>query len=78
MPCRIGISMTPEDRRTYWAGRCWNLRNWQVQGPFDSKSAAQRHETSEAARLGCDASPGGAGPEFANWYVYYFEHDGGC
>ena len=78
MPCRIGISMNPDERRAHWERECLNLRNWQVLGRFPSKSAAQAHETSEAARLGCDASPGGAGDEHATWYVYYFEHDGGC
>ena len=77
MACRIGISMTPDERRAHWERQCLNLRNWQIRGPY-TKSVAQQQETSEAARLGCSASPGGPGPENANWYVYFFEHDGGC
>ena len=37
---------------------------------------AQREETRLAALWGCEAHPGGAGPEYALWYVYAFEHDG--
>ena len=28
----------------------------------------------QAARFGCQAHPGGAGPEIAVWRVYYFQY----
>ena len=74
MACRVGITTDPETRRQAWARAYPSLRNWQTLGTYRTKSAAQAAETQTAQRYGCAAAPGGAGPEYATWYVYYFEH----
>ncbi len=77
MTCRVGITMDLIERRAYWESQYpRTFRNWQVVDTCFSKSEAQSQETRIAKAWGCDAHPGGTGPEFATWYVYYFEHDG--
>lgn len=76
MACRVGITTDPQGRQAYWRSRCRNLRNWQILQRYSSKQEAQQRETYEARQRGCEAHPGGDGPEWATWYVYYFQHDG--
>ena len=76
MACRVGITTDPEERKRYWQSRYRSLRNWRIVGQYNSKTKAQQEETRLARLWGCEASPGGAGPEYAVWYVYVFEHDG--
>ena len=78
MPSRIGITTNPARQRAYWERQSTNLQNWQVAGPFHTKRAAESYKDQQAALLNCSASPDGLGPEVARWYVYYFDHDGGC
>ena len=74
MPCRIGITTDPQERRAYWQNQHPTLRNWQILGVYPTKSQAQQVETQTARNRGCQASPGGAGPEAAQWSVYYFDY----
>lgn len=74
MACRVGITTHPERRKKEWQLEYPNLRNWVVLGTYDTKSAAQTRENTEANRPGCAAAPGGSGPELATWHVYRFEH----
>lgn len=75
MACRIGITTDLVERQQYWMSQYpFTFRNWQVTGPYFTRTAAQEQENAEAFRLGCTAHPGGAGPEVAYWYVYYFEY----
>ena len=76
MACRVGITTDPEERKRYWQSRYRSLRNWRIVGQYNSKTKAQQEETRLAKIWGCEASPGGVGPEYAVWYVYAFEHDG--
>ena len=64
MACRVGITTVPEERKRYWQSRYRSLRNWRIVGQYNSKTEAQREETRLAALWGCEASPGGAGPEY--------------
>ena len=75
MACRVGITRRPEFRRRYWAARCVNMRNWQIEGVFPSKRSARHHEESKSATHGCVLSMIPFGPEYANWYVFHFEFD---
>lgn len=75
MPCRVGISTNPDERKRYWSGRVTGLRDWRIVSRHSTKSAAQRAETDYAERSGCVANPGGAGPERATWLVYRFTYD---
>ena len=74
MPCRVGITTDPEERRRHWQSQHPTLRNWQILSTHPTKAAAQNRENEEARRRGCQASPGGAGPENAIWSVYYFDY----
>ena len=74
MACRVGITQNPQERRLYWSTQHPSLRNWQLLGQYNTKSAAQRAEEHEARVRGCVAHPGGAGPEYSTWHVYYFEY----
>lgn len=74
MPCRVGITTNPEERKQHWQNQHPTLRNWQILATYPTKSQAQQRETQEAASRGCQASPGGAGPEVATWSVYYFDY----
>ena len=74
MACRIGITTDQQERRQYWRSRHPSLRNWRILETLFSKTSAQQAETRLSQQHGCVASPGGAGPEYATWYVYYFEY----
>lgn len=76
MPCRVGITTDPIERRRHWEGEYRSFRQWRVAGRYSSKAAAQAAETLFAGEWGCDAHAGGGGPEYAVWYVYVFQHDG--
>lgn len=74
MPCRVGITTNPAERRRYWESQHSTLRNWRILASGLKKSAAQRRENEEASQRGCRAAPGGAGSENDSWSVYYFEY----
>lgn len=74
MACRVGITTNPERRKQEWISEYPNLTGWTILGSYSSKSAAQDRENREAASRGCVSSPGGSGPEYATWYVYYFRY----
>lgn len=76
MGCRIGITTDPAGRRAYWESQCQNLRNWQILERHATKTAAQNAENRLRAQYGCDGAAGGGGPEYGDWSVYYFQHDG--
>ena len=72
MPCRVGMTTTPLERLTYWKGQYPTLANWRILSQHSTKAAAQQAESQEARSRSCVSGPGGAGPEYATWYVYYF------
>lgn len=74
MACRVGITTNPGRRKREWESEYPTLRNWRIVSRHKTKSAAQAAEDRFADSYGCDASPGGAGPEHANWCVYVFEY----
>ena len=81
MPCRVGITTNPSDRRTFWEGQVVGLRNW-TQQYIGSKNDAQNAENSRQAscngngrRGHCHAHHGGGDPETIGWYVYEFDYD---
>ena len=65
MACRVGMTTDPEGRRAYWQRQHPTLRNWQILQVVNTKSEAQRLESSYAHQYGCVSSPGGDGPENA-------------
>jgi hypothetical protein len=73
MPCRVGITTDPGERRARWQSQVVGFINWKILGSFMSKSEAQQYETRYAKKYGCRAAPGGPdvpGP----WYVYRFDY----
>ena len=74
MACRIGITTNPGERKRHWESEHPTLRNWEILARHPSKSAAQLAETRLARQHGCQASPGGDGPEIGKWCVYKFDY----
>lgn len=74
MACRVGITTDPERRKSEWEREYPNLTNWQILEEHYTKSAAQAAEDRLAKKYGCVAHPGGDGPDYATWYVYYFQY----
>lgn len=75
MSCRIGITTDPERRKSEHQRDYPSLRNWMILSTHTTKSAAQTAE--DRAKLtfpNCSAHRGGAGPEFATWCLYKFDH----
>lgn len=73
MPCRVGITTDPEERRAYWQNQVVGFKNWQILAETKTKERAQELETRYARRHNCQAHPGG--PNLPGlWYVYYFEY----
>jgi hypothetical protein len=63
-----------EDRKAFWKETYPTLKNWKVVSSHSSKAKAQEGETILASHHGCDAHPGGRGPENETWLVYHFEY----
>lgn len=83
MPCRLGITTDPEERRIYWQNQAIGFADWQILNSFRSKAAAKEYETGYALRNGCEAALGdsdatGTGREYEVqynwWYVYHFDY----
>lgn len=83
MPCKIGITTTPESRRIYWQSQAIGLTNWRILETFRSKAAAREYETAYALRHGCEAELGDSdSPRMAReptteqewWYIYHFDY----
>ncbi len=74
MSCRVGITTDPDRRKKEWENQHPTLRNWKILSKHDSKTKAQSRENQEARNRGCVSGSGGGGPEYATWYVYYFEY----
>lgn len=74
MPCRVGMTTDPDERRRYWESQYPTLHDWVILGHYRSKSEAQKAETMFADKNGCVSHPGGDGPEIADWVVYGFRY----
>ena len=75
MPCRVGMSTNPQERRQYWSGQVRNLHNWRILASGLTYEQALAREENEARQRGCVAEPGGPRMDGPVWSVYYFEHD---
>jgi len=73
MPCRVGITTNPTQRRTYWESQVVGLTNWRILATYRTKAEAQAHETRHASTYGCQAHAGGADAP-GIWSVYKFEY----
>lgn len=76
MPCQVGMTTNPEERKKQWKSKYKSLTNWEILYKCSSKSDAQDKEIKVAKARRCDYGPGGSGPDYATWYVYYFTHSG--
>ena len=73
MPCRVGITTNPKERKAAWESQVVGLSNWRILANYPSREEAQTHEDSYAQRNGCQAAHGGA-PAKGPWYVYRFDY----
>jgi len=73
MPCRVGITTDPDERKRQWENKVIGLRNWRIIGSHSSKAKAQEQETSYAERNNCKAHAGGP-DKGGTWYVYRFDY----
>lgn len=75
MPCRVGMTTDPEERKAYWKSKVEGFKNWQILKTFTNKEKeqAQKYETDYATKHGCEAAPGGPDAPGA-WYVYRFDY----
>jgi hypothetical protein len=83
MPCRVGMTTRPDERRTKWETRVIGFANWQILNSFRSEAAAKEYANAYAIRNGCESSlddpePRGSPRDYEErydwWYVYYFEY----
>lgn len=73
MPCRVGITTNPSQRRAYWETQVVGLKDWRILATYKNKADAQAHETRHAASYGCVAHAGGP-QTTGTWSVYKFEY----
>lgn len=73
MPCRVGITTRPGERKAEWERSVVGLRNWRILGTYSTKREAQDHEDRYARQNGCQASHGG-GDGVGRWSVYRFDY----
>ena len=81
MPCRVGITTDPEQRKMYWAGRVAGFKNWQTHGWHWDKKDAQAEEdylvencSAFEDRGTCHGKAGGGSPRENGWTVYSFDY----
>jgi hypothetical protein len=84
MPCKVGMTTKPEERRTYWENQAAGFTNWRILETFRSKAAAKEYQIAYALRHGCEADLGGSdiagtsrepAAEYEWWYVYHFDYE---
>ena len=73
MPCRVGITTRPQERKEEWAAKVVGMRNWQLAGPYRTREEAQAAENFLAKQYGCDASGGGREAS-RPWHIYRFDY----
>ena len=74
MACRVGMTTNPGERKRYWESQHPRLYGWEILGRYKTKTDAQKYENFHARQFGCVSSPGGDGPEWADWVVYKFNY----
>jgi hypothetical protein len=72
MPCRVGITTDPEDKKAFWRTECLGFAHWRVLAKFATRKKARDYEMTFAKEHCCTAEPGGLDVD-GSWYVYQFE-----
>ncbi|MDN5202523.1 hypothetical protein QQ008_14140 [Fulvivirgaceae bacterium BMA10] len=73
MPCRVGITTNPTERKAYWQNQVIGLTNWRILATYNNKADAQAHENRHALSHGCTAQAGGPNAPGV-WSVYKFDY----
>lgn len=73
MPCRVGITTNPQERKAYWQNQVVGFSDWKILGTYATKQQAQEHEDRHAKRYGCTAHAGGPDTP-GQWHVYKFNY----
>ena len=74
MPCRIGMTTNPGERRRHWEGRHPTLRDWQILQRNLTYSQALREEERLAKQYGCHQAGGGQYVAGVNYVIYRFDY----
>ena len=78
MPCRVGTTTDPEERKEYWESQVEGFKDstWDEYGPYSSREDAQSKENELIQAYGCEGHHGGDNPddENKNWYAYRFDY----
>lgn len=81
MPCRVGITTDPKQRKEYWKSRVDGFKNWRTHGHYEEKNDAQakedslvQHCTAHGNRGACYGHAGGGDPDEKGWTVYSFNY----
>ena len=73
MPCRVGITTNPIERRIYWQSQVIRFKNWRIIKKFRTQEEAQVYENWYADKYNCRAHVGG--PHSPGiWCVYRFDY----
>ena len=73
MPCRLGITTDPGEKRKYWQNQVEGLSYWQILTSFEAISQAQTFEIQFAKAHGCQASLD-SDDASGTLYIYHFEY----
>lgn len=75
VPCRVGYTHDPEERKSYWRGQHpLTFGAWEVLGEYNTKREALDAEEAFANKYNCKWGSGGDDPATPpdKWSVYYF------
>ncbi len=81
MPCRVGITTDPENRKKDWERQVVGLTNWRKEFVGSKEDAQQKEYLWQlACNLNqlhgeCHAHPGGGDPDKYGWWVYEFDYE---
>lgn len=73
MPCRVGITTNPDERKIQWQSKVVGFKNWRIIKKFRTQEEAQDYEKWYAEKYNCHAHAGG--PHSPGiWSVYRFDY----
>lgn len=73
MPCIVGITTRPKERKQEWENEVVGLENWEILSKHRKRGIAQDKEDQYAEKYDCKAMHGGRDGS-GLYYVYKFEY----
>ena len=77
MPCKIGITRSPKERKSYVEMIYRTAKNWQILGIYEERSEAAAAQRRFTAQLGCqtvEQTEETEGEHRQPWHVFFFTH----